>query len=89
MKMKEIGPRWSGKRSGAMLAVKRSAGVAPEMNLREHISHTPLPSVNKAVHSGFETQKKCHQKSKTGVSVAPQIGVMSSKFFKKKIYAVL
>ena len=31
----------------------------------------PLPSVNKASHSDFETQGRCHQKSKTGVSVAP------------------
>ena len=55
----------------AMLAVKRLAGVAPEMNHREHTSHTPLPCVNKAVDSGFETQTRHHQKSKTGVSVAP------------------
>ena len=54
----------------AMLAIKRSAGVTPEVNLREHTSHTPLSSANKAVHSGFETQR-CHQKSKMGVSVAP------------------
>ena len=29
-------------------------------------------STNKAAHSGTETQWRCHQKSKTGVSVAPQ-----------------
>ena len=51
----------------AMLAAKRSAGVAPEVKLREHVTHTPLPSVNKADHSGFEAQKRCHQKSKTYV----------------------
>ena len=51
-----------GKQSAAMLAAKRSAGVAPEVNLREHISHTPPPSVNKAAHSGFETQRRQHQK---------------------------
>ena len=60
--------------SAAMLATKRSAGVTPEMNLRECVTHTPLPSANKAAHSGFETQR-CHKKSKTGVSVAPQKGV--------------
>ena len=38
-------------------------------------------------HSGFETQRRHHQKSKTGVSVAPQKGLMSYKNFKKK-YAV-
>ena len=67
-----------------MLATKRSAGVAPEVNLRGHISHIPLPSVNKTAHSGFETQRRCHQKSTTGVSVASQKGLMSSKKFIKK-----
>ena len=44
-----------GKQSAAMLAAKRLAGVAPEVNLRECISHMPPPSPNKAAHSGFET----------------------------------
>ena len=57
--------------SAAMLATERLAGVAPEVNLREHVAHTPLPSVNKAAHSGLETQRRHHQKSKTGASVAP------------------
>ena len=34
--------------SAAMLATKRSAGVTPEVNLREHILHIPPPSENKA-----------------------------------------
>ena len=34
--------------SAAMLPAKRSAGVAPEVNHREHETHTPLPSINKA-----------------------------------------
>ena len=55
----------------ATLATKRSAGVTPEVNLRKH-KYMPLPSVDKAEHSGFETQRRCYQKSKTGVSVAPQ-----------------
>ena len=42
----------------AMLAAKRSAGVAPEVNFRECVICTPPPNVNKAAHSG--------------VSVAPQ-----------------
>ena len=41
----------------------------------------PLSSKNKAAHSGFETQRRRHQKSKTGVSVAPQKGLMSSKIY--------
>ena len=52
------------------------------MNL---IACMPPPSVNKDAHSGFETQRRCHQESKTGVSVAPQKGLMSSIFFEKSI----
>ena len=60
----------------AMLASKkRLAGVTPEVNLWEHATCVPLPSVNKAAHSGFETQRKHHQKSKTRVSVAQQKGL--------------
>ena len=57
--------------SAAMLAIKRSAGVTPEVNLQECVTHTPPPSANKAAHSGFETQRRHHEKFKTGVSVAP------------------
>ena len=67
-----------------MLATKRLVGVTPEVNLREYITCMPLPSENKAAHSGFETYRKHHQKSKTAVSVAPQKGLMSSKIFLKK-----
>ena len=67
-----------------MLATKRSAGTAPESNLREYITSMPPLSANKDAHSGFETQKRRHHKSKTGVSVAPQKGLMSYKNFKKK-----
>ena len=55
-----------------MLAFKRSAGVAPQVNLRECVTCMSLPSVNKAAHSDFGTQKRCNQKSKTGVSVVSQ-----------------
>ena len=65
----------------------RSAGVTPEVNFREHVTRTPLPITNKAVHSGFETLKRCHQKSKTVVSVAQQkrlyVLQKSKKKFKK------
>ena len=54
-------------------AAKRSAGVIPEVNLREHATHTPPPNANKATHFAFETQRRRHQKSKTGVSVYPPI----------------
>ena len=55
----------------AMLAAKRLAGVTSKVNLRDHATHMPPPNANKAAHSGFETQRRHHQKSKTGVSVAP------------------
>ena len=47
-----------------MLTANRLAAVASEVNLRECITHLPLPSVNKAAHPGFETQGRCQQKSK-------------------------
>ena len=56
----------------AMLTVNRSAGVTPQVNLREHVTCMPLPSRKKAGHSGFETQIRYHHKFKTEVSVAPQ-----------------
>ena len=40
--------------SDAILAAKRLAGVAPEVNLREQVTYVPPPDVNKAAHSGFE-----------------------------------
>ena len=45
---------------------------------------TCTPSANKAARSGFGTQRRRHQKSKTGVSMAPQKGLISSKIFLKK-----
>ena len=38
----------------------------------------------KDAHSGFETQMRCHQKSKTEVSVAPQKDICPPNFLKKK-----
>ena len=62
---------------------KRSAAVAPDVNLRECVTHMPPPSMNKAAHSGFETQMRRHQKSKIGVSVAPQKDLCPPKIFIK------
>ena len=72
----------------AILATKRSVGVVPEVNPREHATCMSLPSMNKAAHSGFETQRRHHQKSKTEVSVASQKGLMSSKNYKKNFKVV-
>ena len=55
-----------------VLATKRSAGVTPEVTLRECVTCMPLPSMNKATHSGFETQRKYHQKSEKRVLEAPK-----------------
>ena len=49
-------------RLAAMLAVKKSAGVTPEVafhckNVLMYIIYMPLPSANKVAHSGFETQR--------------------------------
>ena len=60
-----------GEWTGDLLATKRSAGVAPKMNLRKC-----LPSVDKAAHSGFETQK-----SKIGATVASEKEILSDKSF--------
>ena len=38
---------------GTMLAAKRSAGVAPKENFREHVTCTPPLSANKAVNFGI------------------------------------
>ena len=59
------------------LAVKRSAGVALEVDAHGiFITYTPAKQVNKAIiHSAFETQIVSvlrHQKSKTGIPVALQ-----------------
>ena len=46
-------------------------------------TYMPLPGANQAAHSGFKTQTRHHQKSKTGVSVALQKGLMSPKILLK------
>ena len=61
-----------GNGSATMLAAKRSTGAALGVNLKECLTHTPPPSVNKAAHSSFKTQRRHHLKSKTGVSAASQ-----------------
>ena len=53
-----------------MLEAKRLPGVAPEVNLRQCVTCTPLPSANNTAHSGFEPQ--FYNQFKTEVSVPPQ-----------------
>ena len=73
--------------SVAMLAVKRSESVAPEVNLRECVAHNMPPlCVNKAAHSGFETQSRRHQKSKEAYQLPHKKDLCPSKVFYKKDY---
>ena len=51
-----------------MLATKRPAGVTPQVNLRERVICMPLPSANKAAHSGFETQRRLPEVQNRGIS---------------------
>ena len=50
----------------------------------------PPPSVNKAVPSGFETQRRHHQKSKAGVSVQwpHKKDICAPKNFKQNVFSV-
>ena len=53
------------KSSAAMLAIKRSAGVTPELNVRNPL-HVGKEASKGGFHPGFETERRCHQKSKHG-----------------------
>ena len=50
-----------------------------------YIPRNPLHAGEKirkqGIHPGFEIQGRRYQKSKTGVSVAPEKGLVSSNFF--------
>ena len=65
-----------------MLTSIQSAGVAPEVNLRNSW-HADDEACKRGIHPGFETQGRRHQKG--SVSVAPQKGLMSSKNFLKNV----
>ena len=62
---------------GAMLDIQRSVGVTSEVNMRSPL-HAGEQVLKSTIHPGFETQGRHHQKSKTGVSLAPQNGLISS-----------
>ena len=68
----------------AILAAKRSAGVTPEVNLREHVTHMIPPSVNKAAHSGFETQRDVTRSPKQGYQWLCKKDFYPPKFKKKR-----
>ena len=52
-----------------MLAIKRLADVAPEVDLRECTLHSPLQKTNEAEPT-LALKPRGYQKSKTGVQVA-------------------
>ena len=75
---------WIKKAGLAMLTSIQSAGVAPEVNLR-NLLWAGEEAGKQGIHPGFETQGRGHQKSKIGVSAAPRKGLVSSKnLYKKK-----
>ena len=81
--MEEIG-------SVAMLATKRLAGVAPKVNLREHESHNMYASTKCEIRMptlALKPRGDVTRSPKRGLSVAPQKGLMSFKFFLKKSIA--
>ena len=53
------------------------------------ITRTPLLSANETAHSGFEAKRRRHQEYSTGVSVASQKGLMSSKKCFKKFAKII
>ena len=63
--------------SAAMLATKRSAGFTPYMNIREHVTHLPPTSTNKAAHSDFEMSQN------RGISGSIKKDLCPPNFFKK------
>ena len=50
----------------AMLATKWSVVVAPEVNLREHVTCTSPPSKDKAAHSGLKPRRDVTSSPKQG-----------------------
>ena len=64
-------------------AAKRSAGVAPEVNLRSPL-HTGNKACKHEIRPRFETNCRGLQKSKTKISVAPRKEIMFYPFIKRK-----
>ena len=65
------------KGSVAILAAKKSPGVAPEVNLR-NITGKQINERKQGIYPDFETLGRCYQNR---VSIAPQKTLMSSNFF--------
>ena len=63
------------------------AGGAPKMNVRI-LLHAGVEEHKWGIHPGFETTARLHQKSKRGVSEAPQRGLIYFKNFDLKCIEV-
>ena len=76
--------QYEDRKGSAFMAAKRTAGASTEVNLRN-----PLQAGEEAhkrgFHPGFETQDRCHQTSKTGVSVVPKRACILQNFLKKNV----
>ena len=70
----------------AILIFVQSAGVVPEVNLRNPLC-AGEEVCKRWIHPGFEIKDRHHQNSKTGVSVVPRKGLMShpKKNFEKML----
>ena len=66
-----------------MFGAKRSAGITLEINLRNPF-HAGEESYKQGIHSGFEIQGRCHQKSVTGVSMVIKRTDFLQKLFKER-----
>ena len=66
------------KGSAAILAIKRSAGIAPEVNLRNPL-HTGDEAYKRGIQPGFKTKTTHHQKSKTEVVRIKRTDVLQLK----------
>ena len=72
------------RRLSAMLPIYTDKGIAPEVYLRECISHICLhQSVNKAAHSGFATQRR-YQSPKQGYQWLHKWTCIQQKIYKKR-----
>ena len=74
-----------GKQLAAMLAIYTGRGVAPEVNLREHISHTPPQSSNKAEPTlALKSRGDITRSPKQGYQWSHKWTCVQQKFKKKK-----
>ena len=77
--------RMWGKRLAAMLVIYTSRGVAPEVNLREHISRMPPQSSNKAEPTlALKPREDVTRSPKQGYQWPQKMDMCPTKFFLKK-----